>query len=459
MTTSTPYEEILTAYIKLFKSRVAKNEHQMLPYLHVFLGQALCDYNIKNDDADTQYYLQTSGYYTSASSTQTSIISNRINVFTYQDSGTGKGHIMNFIEDIFKTYRIPVIYADSSVNTQWLKGGNELVNNKLVWKPGALNIYKCLMWSEGEDIVNAKKQDYGNFSTALRSILDEPGRYTFGTRKDLTSDGSSPIYFTNCSLCTGAIDNSITMNKSILNNGTLQRFLIAYKSYNRKEFSEQRSTRDKLDGTTVYRKEKFDEIEDFCRLVKEIINKSRSKNAKLTNKISFNAKQLVDEFSPIRREEEEKILDMFTDGEKQKLMQAFLNRNVIIDKKIASQIALINCNENITFDDLKLGMNISLDSLRTIANMFSDKYIPTLSEDERTNLSMIYDAIRIMEKNNTAATQTHLIGVLARWTKGKWSLGRDATAEFIERMTKEGYLMKTDIKENNAKLYSIPSGV
>jgi len=446
------YLEIYDMFCKLYKSQIVMNEHMIDPYFHVFLGQALSDYSIRLlNEREKQYYKQSSGYYTSGVG---AFVSNRINVFSYQSTGTGKGQTMKFIEKLFEAYGLYALYEDGSITPQKLKGGKEDIKGKKVMKEGVLQKYHCIMWSEGEDIVKTSSQEYGNFSTTLRSILDEPGCYTFGARKDLDVDGASPIFYTNASICTGSIVTDVTMNESVLHNGTLQRFLITYKRFTDKEFIDLRKKINELDGIVVYPSERAQELKEFSDCVKEMVHKSRVR-CKYSNKIGFNKIDLT-EYIAIRAEREAKLLKDFPEGTKKELLHGFLNRNIMYDKKIASQIALIDGHPEIVLDDLKMGMNKSFVCLEDMVRIFSEKYLPVISIDDRKRINLVYRAIEVCVANNKLPSQSMIVDTLQKFSRGEWDLSFHKTREFINKMYADGYILQNKIGKDNAKIYTIP---
>jgi len=444
------YDVLLDAYIKLFKERVALSERLIKPYLHVFLGQALCNYTRTDSNKKKEYYFRTSGYYSAIGET---IVSNRINIFSYQSTGTGKGIVMKFNRTLFDAYGISSIYADSSVSSQWLKGGNDTQSKQTKWIDGTLQGYHCVMWSEGENIVQPNKQEYGDFGTTLRSVLDEPGEYSFGTRKDLNKDGTSPIFYTNASICSAAIINQTTLNNSILSNGTLQRFLLTYNLLSKEESAKLRDEIDNRDATTKYYNEKEEELKKFCDIAKGIITPLKNKNDHW-NKIGFNL-SIMKDYSRGRREIEDKILEQFPDGEKQNLMQGFFNRNIMYDKKIASQVAIINGCSEIGLDELKIGTEIAIKGMDAISSLFTKKYLPSLDKDDAVRLLIIYNAIELITQEGKVPTQSRLVFALLNLFKKDWDLGENRTKDFLTDLVAGKYLILKK-GERNANIYQVP---
>ena len=424
------FDELFELWQDYFKERVVKNEHLIRPLFHSFLGIVL------------PVNIVWAGSYNSL----------RINIFSIQNSGTGKGQAMKALHflidwlgtkhslDLKSSYTTKMTDAALAGTVELLGRRSRREGGNLNIQPlrGALSKYNLICWDEG-DIIFRNIPYMETVRDTLNMAIDEPG----WVNKELRL--GSIKYPTNTTIVAGSLLKH-DISRSVVNEGFLQRMFLIYRNFTEQEL-------DEIDKELIrlyqvnYREteEKKERLYQKLKNVLDNVNKYNVQDAWSSKKVIRFDESILPEINRIKDNlKKEYFSEQFKDESFQETARSFYSRLHLPLNKIAAQRAIVNLSDNVGIEDFRYAAGVVKIHCESVFNLL-ENISRNVEFTTRPRENIILDILRNGKKNRSEIIQM----LHTMYQKGGWGLGLSGTKNLLKEMVRNG-----KIKERN-----VPDGV
>ena len=266
-------------------------------------------------------------------------MSTRYHVFIFQKSGTGKGEILKACDRLLKSLDIKSRYTmkdnescvSGTVYMQQIKEGNQKID-KVKIRPGVLKDLLAYYWDEGGLIIEPTPH-MDTLQEDFMGAMDEPGWINKGMRLGTVG------FPTNVTIMSGTYKVP-EFSKGFLEKGFLQRMALSYKYFNKKE------ARDIRLGIGLLKLNvDFEMVKKMMDAFKKVCNNLP------TNKWITFEEEAIQQYNIVMEQIYREYIEGNYTGLKQDILETFFNRFHLLVDKVATQRALINGKDKVTYDD------------------------------------------------------------------------------------------------------------
>jgi len=420
MAESTPFNALLMNWKRYYSLHVKQNEHLILPLFHVVCSVPLRDCGL--------FFM----------GRRNNI---KVNLGVFQTSGTGKGMALKSGFFMAKAVSERFNFRD---RPRYTTNDTEATAVGTVYKNQPVNGYlshtNYYAWDEGEVLIRP-----GQYNTQLRKYLNLALDGESWVRKGV---GGQNIEYHSPSVLTFATYISDALTADIFVEGFFQRFLLSYKKITTSQFQKMIDEVIKDESNLITNAESEDLKHDFCDICGQFVFK------KTHLALTKDARELASD--SLNTMFNEKIIDYFS-GQKKEDLQSFYARFPELCYKIATQHAILSCNNEITPNDIKYALVLVEDHLSSSTSLLNI----SAKEIKRKEKSYSQAVISLLEKK-PIISQSDLIDELKILkNKGQWDLGRNSTLKLLDQFEDDEiiYSVKPSQRINglsrNIKLYTL----
>lgn len=417
------FAELFDLYEQAFRMRIIENDHLLRPSFHL-----LCSCILEHCYVYAGKYKYT-----------------KTDVFIIQKSGTGKGEVLQLVDDIVRYLGLSSSYVQSFTEAGII-GTIQKIKN--LPHPRLGEIAKCVYvaFDEAKPLINPN-----DWSKEIKSVLNGFLESRYINRPMALGNLQ---YTGKAVLATGTFEFE-NMNNTLLEDGFLQRWLVTYHTFNSYDVLRINT---KLTDIAKY---------DYQQHMEPVFNKIKDKY----EKIKQNLKRYTQGLKRVIRLDDEAVkylarevnsyhenylIGKYKDEAVQSLIDSFIARSHFLGYRIASHYAVINNFDTINMEAVKYAVPLVKNHLISISRFVSDglelgKYnignrsMRDVAKKRATQLILEY----IKKQPGSSKSDIRQY----HQNSPTFPIGENATARLLNDLILQGKIRNQRDRHNKSRLY------